>query len=97
MKCPNCQSENVQNLDGNKILCLKCDTVFLIEKNGAKVEKTDVLKTLDERVTNLEEKGAAPGKSPAAAEPGGPAEPAEPAEPGQEDQDDIPDDNLYPA
>jgi hypothetical protein len=92
MKCPNCQSENVQNLDDNKILCLKCDTVFSIdEKDGAKVEKTDVLKTLDERVTNLEEKGAAPQKPAAAAEPGGSAEPE------QEAQDDIPDDNLYPA
>jgi len=94
MKCPNCQSENVQNLDGNKILCLKCDTVFSIEKDGAKVEKTDVLETLDERVTKLEDKEAAPEKPAAAAEA---AETTEADGPGPEDHDDIPDDNIFPT
>ena len=97
MKCPNCQSENVQELKDGKILCPGCNTVFSIEKDGAKIDKPDALDDIDDRLKKLEGKDDA-GGSPAAAV-AEPDEPAIPGESGEQDgsDDKIPDDNLYPA
>jgi len=92
MNCPNCQGENVQPLKTGKILCQDCDTVFNIEKDGAKVEKTDVLSEHDKRISALEAKQ--PADKPVGPE-GDEPEP-QPAAQGP-DQDETPDDNLYPA
>jgi len=99
MKCPNCQSENVQSLEDNKILCLKCDTVFIIEKDGAKVEKTDVIRVIDKRVSAREIKE--PLEKPVGVEDDEPIiSPPHTPEDGEDvvdKEDEIPDDNLYPA
>ena len=95
MKCPNCQSENVQKLKTGKILCPGCDTVFSIEQDGAKVAQTDVLENLDQRVSALEkEKPAQPPQKDNPDEPTK-AEPTQPAQQGDDDQGEGTDDNIF--
>lgn len=89
MKCPNCQSENIEEQKDGKLLCIACDTSFKIEKDGAKVVQTDVIDNLDKRVSAVEKKISAQ-----------PPQPDQPAQPINEDPDDQgpdaeSDDNLF--
>lgn len=52
--CPNCGEPAIK--EGNRITCEKCDAVFRVTENGARIEKTGVLDDHERRLAELEAK-----------------------------------------
>ncbi len=59
--CPSCGGTEIK-VAGNKVLCRACDVVYTIEDDGARVEDTDPLGKVKERLDNIEAKIAEPQK-----------------------------------
>jgi len=50
--CPNCGKPAIK--EGNKITCEECDAVFRVTQDGARLEKTGVIKDHERRIAQLE-------------------------------------------